>query len=283
MDPFTAKKRRILAELASPMPDLSPKGGPDAQILPLLDLVNAHPLMVTTSSCAGRVSVYAEGVRCMKSISDEREEQASEAVARTVGGKGGGRWLYVTHEELPSSVQSWSGLLLGEGISVVKDTDSSISGTVVRRYIHFKFEPMILHVLCATPEIAHKLLTIALDCGFRESGYNGNILAVRCSLSLDAPIGYLSADIEDSAVLIVDESYLDILIQMARERYTENRARTQKFEEGMRSMMLAAKENETKETKEQRRVRKHAEGLQRQQEKRAMEQEKSLVETQAAL
>lgn len=61
---FTAKKATILASLALPTStytDLSPKGSVDAAIIPLVERLNRLDGVVTTSSCAGRVSVYLEG------------------------------------------------------------------------------------------------------------------------------------------------------------------------------------------------------------------------------
>lgn len=61
---FTQRKRRILSALAVPdevYTDLSPKGTVDAGIRDLIDELNRVEGFVTTSSCAGRVSVFLEG------------------------------------------------------------------------------------------------------------------------------------------------------------------------------------------------------------------------------
>lgn len=63
---FTQRKRRILSALAVPdedYTDLSPKGTVDAGIRELIDEINGLDGFVTTSSCAGRVSVFLEGRR----------------------------------------------------------------------------------------------------------------------------------------------------------------------------------------------------------------------------
>ncbi|KAK9466931.1 methyltransferase TYW3-domain-containing protein [Lipomyces arxii] len=243
---FNVRKTQILGELKSPLPDLSPKGGPDVQILPLLELINAHPELVSTSSCAGRVAVYAEGAH-------DNEEQRVR-----VGGKGGGgKWLYVSHDE-PGEVTSWNDLLGQFGVETGKPFTEIAAN---KQYVHFKFEPMILHVLCANSDIAFKLLGIALACGFRESGFNGSILAVRCSLRIDAPIGYISCSGE-SMVSMVDLSYVRELMKMAKERFLENKRRTNRFFEGVEKSF----EMKIVETKDERRIRKRAEGLKRQTE-----------------
>ncbi|KAK9319947.1 tRNA wybutosine-synthesizing protein [Lipomyces orientalis] len=275
---FVAKKTHILQELASPLPDLSPKGGPDVQILPLLNLINSHPLLVTTSSCAGRVVIYAEGVRTGNHSQLDGVEggdgttDASGGSVGSVGGKGsGGRWIYVTHDEPVGTIESgsWSDLLFN-GIHTTTEDAVHNADFVHRRYVHFKFEPMILHILCADSETAQKFLGIALAAGFRESGYNGSILAVRCSLRIDAPVGYLSASGE-SIIPLVDDNYLRTLMQMSIERFIENKRRTDRFFESVkRSFNLGVEV----ETKEERRLRKRLEGLGRQRDlldKRALE------------
>lgn len=63
---FARRKEAILAQLAVPddeYTDLSPKGTVDAGIRDLIDEINGIDGLVTTSSCAGRVSVFLEGRR----------------------------------------------------------------------------------------------------------------------------------------------------------------------------------------------------------------------------
>lgn len=63
---FARRKEAILAQLAVPddeYTDLSPKGTVDAGIRDLIDEINQLDGLVTTSSCAGRVSVFLEGRR----------------------------------------------------------------------------------------------------------------------------------------------------------------------------------------------------------------------------
>ena len=62
--PFTTRKQAILTHLSAPAEsytDASPKGSVDAGIRHLIDALNAREGLVTTSSCAGRMSVYLEG------------------------------------------------------------------------------------------------------------------------------------------------------------------------------------------------------------------------------
>lgn len=89
---FTQRKRKILSALAVPdeeYTDLSPKGTVDAGIRDLIDELNKVEGFVTTSSCAGRVSVFLEGRR-----SKEREGGGDVGFGGVPGPDGGG--------ELPS-------------------------------------------------------------------------------------------------------------------------------------------------------------------------------------
>ena len=52
---FAREKARVLARV-----DLSRKGSVDAAILPLLSYVNARDCYYSTSSCAGRMVLFAE-------------------------------------------------------------------------------------------------------------------------------------------------------------------------------------------------------------------------------
>ena len=52
---FAADKARVLDQV-----DLSRKGSVDAAIAPLLDCLNAQSCFYSTSSCAGRLVLFAE-------------------------------------------------------------------------------------------------------------------------------------------------------------------------------------------------------------------------------
>ena len=160
---FTAKKAKILQQLAVPdgeYTDLSPKGSVDEGIRTLIDEVNRHEGLVTTSSCAGRVSVFLEGRKTAEpGDASTKGEAAVPAQLATVGGKGGGgKWLYVSHDPIALSRKvkneteetgptrqegCWAtffGLNLGGGGLVGESThDADEKG----RLVHFKFEPMV--------------------------------------------------------------------------------------------------------------------------------------------
>ena len=155
---FTAKKDTILASLSTPesdYTDLSPKGSVDAAIKPLIDRINALDGVVTTSSCAGRVSVFLEGRKLGKGLGERGDAKENEglekesAQAAVPGGKGlGGRWLFVSHEpvELPKKAGEKHPLsrLLGLGSRRAQSGALPLSGDVNEmRLVRFQFEPMV--------------------------------------------------------------------------------------------------------------------------------------------
>ena len=96
---FTNRKTLILSALSVPAEqydDLSPKGSIDEGIRGLIEGMNASEGWVTTSSCAGRVSVFVEGKRMLKRKTTGGEGQwKRERVVESKGeggkaGDGGG-------------------------------------------------------------------------------------------------------------------------------------------------------------------------------------------------
>lgn len=137
---FLEKKKKILEQLSIPdaeYTDASPKGSVDEGIRDLIDEINEVSGFVTTSSCAGRVSVFLEGRRVAET-EDEDEQIAG------VGGKGaGGTWLYVSHDPVPDNgnvYQEWTEML---GLAESDAFQDKIKELKERRLIHFKFEAMV--------------------------------------------------------------------------------------------------------------------------------------------
>ncbi|KAI5778721.1 methyltransferase TYW3-domain-containing protein [Geopyxis carbonaria] len=281
---FDLRKARILADIASPAPDASPKGSIDVQILPLIDRLNSHADVVTTSSCSGRVSVFLEG---RKKTSASREHSnagpdtmpaAASAANAGAGGKGdGGKWLFVSHDPINTeglSTPAIAELLLGQKTADQLQYEGSVKMST--RFVHFKFEPMILHIQTRNLETAQCIVSTALSCGFRESGIMNSttsrhrfpIVAVRCAgLSMDSPIGVYDEDTGAVRRLVSDET-LAVLVQFSNLKFEENIQRVQ----GLASTLEAALFEEASQTptqwedKEVRKARKRAEGLRRRQE-----------------
>lgn len=99
---------------------------------------------MTTSSCAGRVSVYLDG---QKSKGDVSREDGEEGEGKS-GGKGGGRWLFVSHDPVSLNVvkeeEGWSGYF---GLKPVLPSKEKNLGKD-SRLVHFKFEPMVCLMSC---------------------------------------------------------------------------------------------------------------------------------------
>ena len=125
MDAFAQRKASTLAELALDAGDLSRAGHVDARARAVVALVNTHPAFYTTSSCAGRVSLFAD--------------PTSETRA---AGMKGGEWVYVNHDPadaaaIVSAVRRKLGEEKDAASSSVPDPECSLV---------LRFEPFILSV-----------------------------------------------------------------------------------------------------------------------------------------
>ncbi|KFY23225.1 hypothetical protein V493_05987 [Pseudogymnoascus sp. VKM F-4281 (FW-2241)] len=286
---FVAKKSAILNDLAIPASsyeDASPKGSIDTAIVELIDGINKLDGFVTTSSCSGRISIFAEGKK--KSEDHQVDEdpandaagrgqsQDKETVAGTGGKGGGGKWLYVSHE--PFTFQDGQDLAVALGMTRNGDRESAWEG---HRLVRFKFEPMILHILTASLEHAQAVLRAGLAAGFRESGAINltnptsptPMVAIRSmGLGLESMIGLLDSNGE--ALCCVSDNSLRGLLSISNERFEENSRRKQRFWkavlEGIQADSLEDRPKKKRgenggdwEDKEVRRERLRREGLER--------------------
>jgi len=242
MDKFAKTKQDILADLG--VVDYSPKGTVDHEIIPLINLVNANPHLVTTSSCAGRVSVFIEGSKSGSKLK--------------VGGKGeGGHWLFFTHDPR-ELVPQWR-----RGLDDYEHA-APVGADEPRRYVLYKFEPFILHVKCRSHEAAKRLFSLALFCGFRESGIGSNDnVAIRISMRIDAPIGYLEGT---KIHKIAPPEYLAELDKMALELFQKNHSRIAQLTAHLAEFDVPPPK--PFEPKEARAARKRAEGLEARSQKK---------------
>jgi tRNA wybutosine-synthesizing protein 3 len=137
---FQTRKQKILEQLTVPdeqYQDLSPKGSVDAPIRALIGDLNVLEGLVTTSSCSGRISVFLEGRKA-----DPAEVNPKDESPAGPGGKGGGGlWLYISHDPITTPPEGPADLTTTFGLT----KSGSADGTSIRarRYIHFKFEPMV--------------------------------------------------------------------------------------------------------------------------------------------
>ncbi|KAH7116938.1 methyltransferase TYW3-domain-containing protein [Dendryphion nanum] len=282
---FEVKKRRILEQLDTPddtYQDLSPKGSVDEPIRPLIRDINRLNGLVTTSSCSGRVSVFLEGKKkTVGTLEITQDGEDSSAIAGP-GGKGGGSWLYISHD--PTKIHEASSQSDLMSLCGMKCSQTSTTLSVDSCFIHLKFEPMILHILTASISESQRVLSAALSAGFRESGAVGlnasktgelnPMVAIRSTgYSFDAIIGY--QDSQGHNIAMVDENYLLALFTIANERFKTNTERIERFRIALLDQYVDQVEGHTcsspiKSTKadwedpEVRRQRKKEEGLARQ-------------------
>ncbi|KAF2190491.1 hypothetical protein K469DRAFT_733231 [Zopfia rhizophila CBS 207.26] len=288
---FEVKKQRILEQLNTQdenYHDLSPKGSIDKPIRSLIDDINHLDGLVTTSSCSGRISVFLEGKKKDGSRADTQGNV--EADRAGPGGKGGGSWLFISHSPVETlEISSDSQLMSKFGMKLSNSQDEQ-TPSVDCRYIHIKFEPMILHILAASLDHTQRVLSAAISAGFRESGAMSltssktremnPMVAVRSTgYSYDAIIGY--QDDTGNNVALVDEMYLRTLVGIANERFKTNAERISRFRSllleqyghrGMNKLLEAFSVKQDWEDPDVRRERKRKEGLRRQ---RGLEKETS--------
>ncbi|KAF2635048.1 hypothetical protein P280DRAFT_437795 [Massarina eburnea CBS 473.64] len=274
---FLARKQKILEQLDAPdgeYHDLSPKGSVDLPIRALIRDINQLDGLVTTSSCSGRISVFLEGRRA-----DASNPELEETTVAGPGGKGGGgSWLFISHDAISVPSEDDPHYFLSK-FNLRKSDPTDEKPNASSRYIHLKFEPMILHILTASLENAQRVLTAALGSGFRESGAvslnpakSGEIdpmVAVRSTgYSFDAIIGYHSD--QGRNIALVDEAYLHILVDIANERFKINAERILRFQTSLvqqyniQAPSSADSNKSGWEDTETRKRRKREEGLARQ-------------------
>uniref|UniRef100_A0A0D9WZF5 tRNA wybutosine-synthesizing protein 2/3/4 n=1 Tax=Leersia perrieri TaxID=77586 RepID=A0A0D9WZF5_9ORYZ len=202
---FARRKAAALAALAAPAPDKSPKGGVDAPISDLLDALNSHPDLFTTSSCSGRISVLAQ----------PPPPQAELGGAKTKKKARGGGWVYVSHD--PADPEALVELLFGG-----KEGGGGGGGDE----LVFRFEPMIVAVECRDAAAAAALVAAAVSAGFRESGITSLqkrvMVALRCSIRMEVPLG-------QTEELVVSPDYIRYLVRIANSKMEANKKRMDGF------------------------------------------------------
>jgi len=131
MTAFDDQKTTYLRELSSTAKDRSKKGDVDEEVKSLLEAINAHPDLYTTSSCAGRIDVFVEPES---------------------GKKHEGEWRLVTHDKTKAE-------------DVLAALDDLPAETV-----WFRMEGAILHVCCRSLDAAEAFLLACREGGWKHSG-----------------------------------------------------------------------------------------------------------------
>jgi tRNA wybutosine-synthesizing protein 3 len=306
---FATKKAKIMADLNVPgteYADKSPKGSVDEGVQDVIALINGQEGWVSTSSCAGRVSVFVEGRRVFPpkvdsdyedgledtevegdSVDRDEEEQRGRTRKRILagpGGKGGGRWLYVSHEPVPAS--SATGDQDEEAdrhcklFGLEPASPTSFPASASRRLIHLSFSPLILHIFCASLHHAKPLLTAAIAAGFRESGVQslkslddqeaGVMVAIRTAgLVFDSVVGVVIEGDDESETMqgVVGEGYLQFCTETINEKFVWNQKRKERLTVELEKARKSLEDDAAEEREEQERWnRNRDEGLRKQQE-----------------
>lgn len=203
LDPFEQRRQQVLDALNSQETDKSRAGGVDARITLLVDGMNKQLHLYTTSSCSGRISVFAE-----------------PSAATRAAGKKGGEWVYATHD-------------LAHGPDVLACIQQRMTSGAK---LIFRFEPFILAAECRDMSTAQQLVSVAREAGFRESGVTATkariIAGIRCSLRLEVPVA-------DAGRMLVDAAYLQkYLVDFGNEKMEANWARTTRLHHLFQQKML---------------------------------------------
>jgi len=179
-------------------PDKSRKGDVDEPIISLIEYLNSLKDYYTTSSCSGRIYLLTE--------SDKKPEV---------------KWLYVSHERVPAKK-----VLDALSEENLKDHPKD--------RIWLRQENLILHVACRTIEDADIILKIARDIGLRRSGIiaDSNIIIVEiCSTEkMDVPVA-------EDGKLLVSESYIELITQIANQKFFKGREKLESLEKGIREQL----------------------------------------------
>ena len=159
---FMADKARVLSQV-----DLSRKGSVDEAIAPLLSYVNEQNFFYTTSSCAGRLVLFAD---VLTYIHVARIKLYSILQGREK--KKGCQWLLVSHDHLdPAQLVSKLDSESFKGVSPTQEEVLSQERPGEEGYIYFKFEPFVLHVMCAS--LSDAKLMASIGGGTKHMVYRG--------------------------------------------------------------------------------------------------------------
>ena len=198
--------------------DRSPKGSLDAPIVDLVHLLNSAKDYVTTSSCSGRIALFAQ---------DEH------------------RWLYVVHSQCDFNDVADTLRAYYTQRHVVGGGSKANNKLVVL----MKTEPFILHVMCRNVSSAQALLQTARLAGFRESGIsvgkNKIICAVRTTgNSMEVP---LTESLICSGTESTGNQYLKFLVDYSNSLFNKNAERISVFQDKIRAEYIMKNSRESPE------------------------------------
>lgn len=184
--------------------DKSPKGSVDGPIRPLVDLINHHSSYCTLSSCSGRLSLFDPNGR----HEGMQGSTTADNDTNTRSGKGTGGWLLVSHHPIESSK-----LTSCFHTQSLKDDMAQLPWV-------FKLEPLLLHVAARSLQRGRKLLQLALELGFRESGLV--VSDARVTVAIRGHSLALGVPLAPSGPLKPPTDFLNALVAQANQRLLQN-------------------------------------------------------------
>lgn len=125
---FEQRKQQLLESFVSDLPDKSPKGMVDTPLVPLLNLLNEHADYVSTSSCSGRIVIYADPLPSAEVPKGKKKK--------------GGKFINVSHEPLPEGPDWLAGLFKDLETAFIEAPWPALEDPKSSGLVYFKFEPM---------------------------------------------------------------------------------------------------------------------------------------------
>lgn len=183
------KAQYITALHAENYKDASKKGSVDEQIIPLLNAINRQPDYFTTSSCAGRITLF---------------------VSPDSGKKHDGHWLFASHDLVAKEI-------LEQALEQIPQYSQEI---------FFRQEACILHVCCKDIQVAQDIIDKARFCGFKRSGIISTRKRVIVEL---LSTERLDTIIAKNGALLVSSDYMETLRKVANRLLTKTRTKMEKF------------------------------------------------------
>ncbi|GET91714.1 methyltransferase TYW3, putative [Leishmania tarentolae] len=180
---FASMRAQILSDLRTNTNDRSLAGRVDPQIAELVEYINSSfTQYVTSSSCGGRATLFHKGITSdgtgsapyttAEPVGSSLATDVSSAERRKRGSFGRGT-LYQSHDPLPTDTC----ITVRESIVPAleefwawRQAQTSDARLQTTEMLQLKFEPMILHVLCADFQAAAELLKCGSESGQMNSG-----------------------------------------------------------------------------------------------------------------
>ncbi len=191
MEKFNREKLDVLKKLKEC--DKSKIGKVDPEINELIDFFNKSMDFYTTSSCSGRILL-------IELSEDNRKDKAE--------------WLLASHEKVS-----------------FEDLIKNLKKYKSKKELWFKQEPLILHVCARSLKEGEKLMSLAIQSGFKKA----SIIALSRRIIIEIRgTDYISTIIGKNSKILVDENYLKELLKLANDKLEKNLEKKERFFSGLR-------------------------------------------------